>query len=251
MFATILINGKEVQVNLSAPLDISIALREGRENMNAFYLPPMERNPFRMGSFIGDVNQGGACNVFSITFNPHGNGTHTECVGHISSESYSIHQCLKQFFFFAELISIVPEKKSGDRMITKELLKNALGDKRADALVIRTIPNSPEKQVMQYSGTNPAYLTEEAATWIREQKFLHLLIDVPSVDKEDDGGKLLAHRSFWNYPDAARREATITELIYVPESVPDGSFLLNLQIASFVNDASPSKPLLFRFIEGK
>jgi hypothetical protein len=42
----------------------------------------------------------------------------------------------------------------------------------------------------------------------------------------------------------ARLEATITEMIYVPDNV-DGSYLLNLQIASFENDASPSKPVLY------
>jgi hypothetical protein len=42
----------------------------------------------------------------------------------------------------------------------------------------------------------------------------------------------------------ARLEATITEMIYVPDNVADGSYLLNLQIA-FENDASPSKPVLY------
>jgi hypothetical protein len=65
-----------------------------------------------------------------------------------------------------------------------------------------------------------------------------LLIDLPSVDKEKDEGKLLAHKAFWNVTDVndlnldARLEATITEMIYVPDNVADGSYLLNLQIAS-------------------
>jgi len=37
-------------------------------------------------------------------------------------------------------------------------------------------------------------------------------------------------------------------LIFVPESVVDGAFFINIQIASFENDASPSKPLLFEII---
>jgi hypothetical protein len=43
----------------------------------------------------------------------------------------------------------------------------------------------------------------------------------------------------------ARQNATITEMIFVNDKVQDGSYLLNLQIASFENDASPSKPILF------
>ena len=44
----------------------------------------------------------------------------------------------------------------------------------------------------------------------------------------------------------ARLDSTITELIYVNDSVSNGTYLLNLQIASFENDASPSKPILYK-----
>jgi hypothetical protein len=73
--------------------------------------------------------------------------------------------------------------------------------------------------------------------FLRESGIQHLLIDLPSVDKEKDEGKLLAHKAFWNVTDVndlnldARLEATITEMIYVPDNVADGSYLLNLQIA--------------------
>ena len=43
----------------------------------------------------------------------------------------------------------------------------------------------------------------------------------------------------------ARFNCTITEMIYVNEEIHDGSYLLNLQFASFENDASPSKPVLY------
>ena len=45
--------------------------------------------------------------------------------------------------------------------------------------------------------------------------------------------------------DDARFNCTITEMIYVYEEIQDGSYLLNLQFASFENDASPSKPVLY------
>jgi hypothetical protein len=84
----------------------------------------------------------------------------------------------------------------------------------------------------------PSFLAERAALFLRESGIQHLLIDLPSVDKEKDEGKLLAHKAFWNVTDVndlnldARLEATITEMIYVPDNVVDGSYLLNLQIAS-------------------
>jgi len=36
----------------------------------------------------------------------------------------------------------------------------------------------------------------------------------------------------------------MTELINVPDDVPDGRYLLNLQIAPFEADAAPSRPVL-------
>ena len=69
--------------------------------------------------------------------------------------------------------------------------------------------------------TGPISL-EEAAVYIRERGIKHLLIDQPSVDREHDEGKLLAHKAFWNYSVQERLDATITELIYAPDSIPDG-----------------------------
>ena len=114
--------------------------------------------------------------------------------------------------------------------------------------MIRTLPNSEEKKTRQYSGTNPAYMTAEAALYLREAGIKHLLLDVPSIDREDDGGKLSAHHAFWNYPTAPRKDCTITELIFVDEKIADGFYLLELQYAAFDNDASPSRPILYGLI---
>jgi hypothetical protein len=70
----------------------------------------------------------------------------------------------------------------------------------------------------------------------------HLLIDLPSIDPEVDGGALAAHRALWAEGGDHR---TITELIRVPEALPDGLYLLNLQVAPFENDAAPSRPVVF------
>ena len=87
---------------------------------------------------------------------------------------------------------------------------------------------------------------EEAAKYIDLLGIDHLMIDLPSVDKELDDGKLLAHHAFWQYPQNTQLHRTITEMIYVPNTVYDGTYFLNIHIASFENDASPSKPLLFQ-----
>jgi len=247
MVSKITFKGKSYNTDLSKPIDISIPLRAGEENVNAWYTSPVKIEPVRMGDWVGDVKQGGSVNFRNITFNPHGNGTHTECVGHISKEDYSVNQSLKKFFFIAELITILPEENAeGDRIITKEHIQNCLGDKRPEALILRTLDNHISKINKQYSNTNPPYLHDDAAAYIDELGIDHLLIDLPSVDKEVDGGKLLAHHAFWQYPHNTQLQRTITEMIYVPNTIFDGTYLLNLQIASFENDASPSKPVLYQ-----
>jgi hypothetical protein len=120
-----------------------------------------------------------------------------------------------------------------------------LGEKSVEAVIVRTLPNDSLKLTKNYSGKNPAYFHHEVASFLAGRGVKHVLADLPSMDREEDGGKLLFHKMFWQFPDNIRSDATITELIYVPNEIADGSYLLNLQIASFELDASPSKPILF------
>jgi kynurenine formamidase len=240
------------EVDLSKPIDISISLSNTDENPIAWYIEKPVIEPVVFGDWIGKVSEGSSSTNFNnIYFNPHGHGTHTECLGHITKEFYSINQSLKQFFFLAELVSVLPELQNDDLIITKIQIENALNGTTPEAIIIRTLPNNSDKLSKKYSNTNPPYLSEDAAIFIRESGIQHLLIDLPSVDKEHDQGKLLAHKAFWNVKDVANLNAdarincTITEMIFVNDAVKDGSYLLNLQIAPFENDASPSKPILF------
>ena len=124
----------------------------------------------------------------------------------------------------------------------------ALGNKKRDAIILRTIPNTRDKLSRQYSHTNWPYLKEDAVKFMVSKGVKHLLIDLPSIDKEKDGGELLGHNTFWNTKGKLRLDATITELIYVSNKIEDGEYFLNLQIAPFENDASPSKPILYKVI---
>ena len=240
------------EIDLSKPLDISIPLTNTDANPIAWYLEKPIMEPVVFGDWIGKISEGSSTNFNNIYFNPHGHGTHTECLGHITKEFYSINTCLKQFFFFAKLISVQPELQHDDLVISKIQIENALNGSSPEALVIRTAPNNSDKLSKKYSNTNPPYLSEDAAIFIRENGIQHLLIDLPSVDKEEDGGELLAHKAFWNVKNVnelnsdARLDCTITEMIFVPNQIQDGSYILNLQIASFENDASPSKPILYQ-----
>lgn len=119
------------------------------------------------------------------------------------------------------------------------------------ALVVRTLPNDESKLTRRYDLDNiPPYFSAEAIEYIVECGFKHLLVDLPSIDRLDDP-TLPAHRAFWNVEMGSREvdansrvNSTITELIYVPNEVADGEYLLNIQIAPFVSDCSPSRPIL-------
>lgn len=243
------------EIDLSKPIDISIPLTNTDENPIAWYIEKPLIEPVVFGDWIGKVSEGkSSTNFNNIFFNPHGHGTHTECLGHITNDFYSINQALKKFFFFAQLITVEPEMIREDFVITKDQISASLNGTKTEAIIIRTLPNQAAKKSRKYSNTNPPYLSEEAAIFIRESEIQHLLIDLPSVDKEHDEGKLLAHKAFWNVKDThqlnkdARFGATITEMIFVSDEIQDGNYVLNLQIASFENDASPSKPVLYKII---
>lgn len=233
--------------------DLSIPLVGGQENLNAWYIGPPTIGPHIDGDFVGSIEQGASTNFNTITFNPHAHVTHTECLGHISKEFHSVNRIFPLPFLAGVMLSVTPEKKGKDLLITEELLEERLktlgsAPFSVKAFLIRTLPNTTDKKSQQYSHSNPPYLTEGAAIWLREMGVGHLLIDLPSVDREVDGGALQAHKAFWGLPAKPRTEATITEFIFVPDEVEDGFGFLDLQVAPIKNDASPSRPVWYKVV---
>jgi arylformamidase len=240
---------KQYQANLNDALDISIPINDGEKNPNCYWAEPVKFEVIHAENFIGSVAMGGSVNHNKITITPHGNGTHTECYSHITDSGASINQTLNRFHFIALLISVEPESKNNDFVVSLNSIKNLIADQLPDALIIRTLPNAADKKLRQYSGTNPPYVEADSLKWLNEVGVKHLLVDLPSIDREVDGGKLSAHKAFWGLPGNIRKECSITELIYVPDYITDGLYLLNLQICSLESDASPSKPILFKLTE--
>ena len=65
----------------------------------------------------------------------------------------------------------------------------------------------------------PPYLSSEAVRELVARGIAHLVLDVPSADRLEDGGALTAHRLFFGLPaqgtrlsQAQRADCTITEL---------------------------------------
>lgn len=233
--------GQTLHAMLDHSYCLAIPLDHAHPQPNAYAAPLYEAIPHQVGNWTGDTRTGASVNFYDLRINPHGNGTHTECVGHISKERYSVHQSLGSGFWIAQLISVYPEKmENGDRII-----HSLEWEDEVEALIIRTQPNFPDKMVRHYTGTNPPYLHHQLTKKMREQHIKHLLLDLPSVDREEDGGALAAHKTFWEYPENPRLEATITEMIYVDNVIADGLYLLEIQMPAIELDASPSRPFIY------
>lgn len=247
----------EQYIDTNQPLDISLTLSDTKENPRAWYVDSPRFEIVRANGFIGSIKEGGSVNFRNIFFNPHGHGTHTECLGHITEEVYSINDTMKSFMCLAQVVSIVPKTKlfmdndEHDDIITIDQLKSIVVEANVEAIVLRTLPNDLSKRHKDYSSTNPTYLDIKCIEFFNEHNIKHLLIDTPSVDRESDDGELAFHHAYWGVPDNMNFERTITEMIYVEDEIADGTYVLDLHVAPFENDAAPSRPVLYKISDTK
>jgi len=250
MIAEITHRDHHFRVDLSRPLDLSIPLHAGTPQLRAWWVGPVRMEPVEMNGIRYSVRDGAPVNFRNVSFNPHGHGTHTESVGHISEDVHAVGDLFTRYFFTATLVTIDPQARGEDHVVTAAQMQDALRVDRPEALVLRTLPNGNDKRVRDWSGSNAPYVEAAACAWLRTIGVLHFLLDLPSVDREEDGGALAAHHAFWDHPatTASAERRTITELIHVPDAVPDGDYLLELQVAHFTNDAAPSRPLLYTIL---
>lgn len=256
MIAEITHRGRSFKVDLSRPVDLSLPL--GEQGPRAWHVGPVVMEPVRARDEAGvekvyAVKDGAPVNFRNVSFNPHGHGTHTESVGHISHDVHPVGNLLKRYFFTAQVVSVRPETRRApdqreDRVITLEQLRQLVNERPPEALVLRTLPNDAEAGARQWSGSNPCYLQSTACAWLRSIGVKHLLLDLPSVDREEDGGVLAAHHAFWDFPATLDLERTITEMIHAPSTAPDGDYLLELQLPHLINDAAPSRPVLYAML---
>jgi kynurenine formamidase len=259
--------GRRYVAVLSDPLSLAMPLDFDGVQPNHFGAPRAHAAPLSAGTFVGDVRTGGTVNCEQLSLVPHCNGTHTECVGHVTTDRIAVHEVLKGGLHLARVVSVRPEPVGdttesrhpdadpAERVVSARALGAVLAHAAGtvDALVVRTLPNDADKLARRYAGDAPApYFTREAGALLAEFGVKHLVVDLPSLDRAVDGGRLAAHRAFWGMPggakrahDAARADATITELAWIAPTVRDGWYLLDLQVPAFMSDAAPSRPILY------
>ncbi len=271
MQARVSVDGRELGVDLSHPVDLALELDFAGAQPRHFGAPRASSRAFETPGFgfKGSVERGASCNCQVITLIPHCNGTHTECAGHLTLERLDAWRVAPPGLTPALLLSVAPQAAGDestepapqptDRLITRRALERSwprAAPFDARALIIRTLPNGADKRVRDYTGQTPPYLSQQAAQLLVSRGILHLIVDVPSLDRTHDEGRLTAHRIFFGLPRAAvqlavaaRPDATVTELAFVPDSVADGAYLLGLQVPALSGDAVPSRPLLYPILE--
>lgn len=231
--------------------------------------------PLVIGTFSGRVAQAAGCNCSVLTLTPHANGTHTEGVGHLTTLPVDAYRVIPQRLLVAVVVTVEPElagdsaedsvpvPAADDRLVTRAALARAWPTPLATRLapraaVIRTLPNEPAKFADTAAATRAGavsaapFLSQQAAAELVARGIAHLVLDVPSADRAEDGGELTAHRLFFGLPrgstslaQAERPDSTITELAYVEDAIADGWYLLSLQSPAIAGDAVPSRPVLY------
>lgn len=199
-----------------------------------------------------DTRLGGSCNCEEIDLIPHCNGTHTESVGHITRERFPLSAVSLPLFLSCSVVSVTPK----GREIHAEQFEGVPNN--LEALVVHTLPNDASKRTRRWEDATTPYFTPDAMRVIRNRGVQHLLVDLPSLDPLQDGGVLAAHRVFWDMPPGSQklpgaeaRQRTVTEMIFVPDDVPDGRYFLTIQFPNIISDAVPSRPILFYLEEGE
>ena len=262
--------GRRWRADVTAPADLAITLEFNGAQPSFFVATPASSTPLRIGGFTGSVASGASCNCAVHSLAPHCHGTHTECIGHVTRSPVTIASLTPVAPCVALVVSVRPEplgataaSLQGDHAAADDLVIRRVALAAAasawltapcTAVVIRTLPNGADKRHRAYSGSpSPApYFLPEAMQWLAERGITSLVVDLPSLDRADDGGRLAAHREYWGLPpgsddaaQASRGQALVTELAYVPDAVADGLYLLNLQVPAFGADAAPSRPVLY------
>lgn len=255
------------RVDLGHGIDLSIPMSFGETDPNLYGIPSSVKTTFEVEEMIGDTGRGGSCNVDTLTLTPHCHGTHTESIGHILHERRSINRVAPLGMLPCTIISIHPESllaagessrpslSPSDFGITKRLLSQELNGYAGEwltAVLIRTMPNEPGKRAKKYIDNTTPFFSMEAISYLAERGVKHILVDLPSLDRLHDQGEMAAHRTWWHIEkgehvarEGAHNLRTITELIFIPDEVPDGPGLVSIQIPSFESDAAPSRPVFY------
>ncbi len=159
-------------------MDLAIPLDFHGAQPRHFGAPAASAQPLELAGFTGAVAHGASCNCEVITLIPHCNGTHTECVGHLTRERLDAYRVVPAGLIPALLLSVTaagrrragestdPAPAADDLLITRRALEQRLAGRAPfdRARAGRAHAAQPADQAHRdYTGQATPYLSREAA----------------------------------------------------------------------------------------
>jgi kynurenine formamidase len=206
-------NGKVKRFRLGEPLSVSreVYFKGETRSPNAFHLTPITSKTVEFeGQFIGDVSRGGSCNVDTLQYVPHGL-THLETSAHIlgpEAHPPTVKDIpVEKLSGIVFLIDLSQPGEESAQLVPRAAVQAKLEQNTLpiSLLAIKTRA-SLLPQDYDFSGKNFLALAPGTAKGIHDytvcsSRIQCLILDLPSIDPEKDGGKLLAHRHFFGLPE--------------------------------------------------
>lgn len=258
-------------IDLAAPVSLARPVRFDGGGPRHFGAPAARARPYAAPGFSGEVRRGASCNCATIELTPHCNGTHTESVAHLVDEPLDVCDLVPLGLMPALVVSAAPVAASttdedsdpapqpGDRLLTRTALLAgwpATLPFAPRALVLRSAAGEADQNGADEGADGDAtapYLSRQLVGELVARGIEHLVVDLPSIDRGHDGGRLCGHRLFFGLPpgstwlaQATRRACTVTEYARIPAALADGPCALQLTLPRLAGDAVPSRPLAFR-----
>lgn len=226
---SVTINGTQHQLSIDSAIPIHTVISEATP-WRCFGIDAVRyENLFKIRNGVG-------CNCARINYCPHANGTHYESRAHVYEDSERVIKSIRSLppLLVAKLIKFenINNEVTAQEEFTAVIVKTSL--------VAKQLASSN----FDFTGTNPPYIDVDTMRHILTV-FPHLkvlLVDLPSVDPESDGGSLSAHKTFFSEP----RAAGIVELCHIPDHAKEGTYALSLNVAPFDSDASPCAPVIYQ-----
>jgi hypothetical protein len=228
-----------------------------------FDAPAAHSWPHRVGEFSGTVLTGASCNCRNIQLLPHGNGTHSEGVGHLTYDEANVIDVLPKLPMPAVLLRLAALRagdchetadyapEPNDWLVTQQICAAAWPQAPAPRPSVAVLALEPCETAV------PPYLTRECTQWLVDRGIEHLIVELPSIDRLRDAGRLTAHRIFFGLPayaatapaprhsDARRPQATVTELAQIPRELTTRSGFVQWLAPAMLGDAVPTQPLWY------
>ncbi len=264
-------NAPRLPIDLGAPISLARAQRFDGSGPRHFGAPAARARAFTAPGFSGEVRRGASCNCATIELTPHCHGTHTESVAHLVDEPRDVCDLVPLGLLPALVVSVLPQDAAasaedsdpppqpGDRLLTRHALLAgwpATLPFAPRALVLRSAaPGTSDAAETSAAGREAPYLSRQLVRELVARGIEHLVVELPSIDRAHDEGRLCAHRLFFGLPpgstrlaDAVRPDCSITEYASIPATLADGPCALQLTLPRLAGDAVPSRPLAFRLV---